>query len=475
VELPPGQVAIGSGWVFQVKRHADGSIERYKARLVAKGYSQCPGFDYTEVFAPTFCQSSLRLILALSAIEDLELHSVDISSAFLNSDLDEEIYMKQPEGFHEGGPNHVCKLKKSLYSLKQAAQQWNKKLHTTLQSMGFKHLDSDHSIYIYVKDDVRIIVPIYIDDITLASKSSVALDKAVHTLSQHFKPRDLGPTKFLLGVEITRDCSKHSISLSQRQYIIDMLERFKMSDCKPVSTPMTPSLQLTKEMGPNTEEDISAMSSIPYLSAVGSLSFLAIFTCPDIAFAVGYLARFNSNPGPAHWVAVKHLLRYLKGTLDYKLVYQPDSLQQPFVCYGGDNGKSTGGYVIKVGTGAISWSSKLQSVVTLSSTEAEYIAAVEAGKEMIWTHNILSEFGYKVDEASIMKMDNQSAISVTKNPEHHGHMKHLDLCFYWLRDTVESGLISPSYISTSEMVADIFTKPLPMAKLNFCRRMMGLE
>jgi hypothetical protein len=170
-----------------VKRHADGSIERYKARLVAKGYSQRPGFDYTEVFAPTFRQSSLRLILALSAIEDLELRSVDISSAFLNGDLDEEIYMKQPEGFHEGGLNHVCKLKKSLYGLKQAARQWNKKLHTTLQSMGFKRLDSDRSIYIYVKDDVRIIVPIYIDDITLASKSAVALDKAVHTLSQHFK------------------------------------------------------------------------------------------------------------------------------------------------------------------------------------------------------------------------------------------------------------------------------------------------
>jgi hypothetical protein len=250
------------------------------------------------------------LILALSAIEDLELRSVDISSAFLNGDLDEEIYMKQPEGSHEGGPNHVCKLKKSLYGLKQAARQWNKKLHATLQSMGFKCLDSDRSIYIYVKDDVCIIVPIYIDDITLASKFAAALDKAVHTLFQHFKLRDLGPTKFLLGVEITRDRSKHSISLSQRQYIIDMLECFKMSDCKPVSTPMTPGLQLTKEMGPKTEEDIFAMSSIPYLSAVGSLSFAAIFTHPDIAFAVGYLAHFNSNPGPAHWVAVKHLFRH---------------------------------------------------------------------------------------------------------------------------------------------------------------------
>jgi hypothetical protein len=224
------------------------------------------------------------------------------------------------------------------------------------------------------------------------------------------------------------------------------------------------------------------MSFIPYLSAVGSLSFAAIFTCPDIAFAIGYLAHFNSNPCPSHWVAVKHLFCYLKGKLDYKLIYRTDPLLGPFACYsdvdyGGDkdNGSSTGGYVIKVGTGAISWSSKLQSVVTLSTTEAEYIAAVEAGKEMIWICNILSEFGYKVDRASIIKMDNQSAISISKNPEHHGNMKHLDLCFYWLRDTVESGFISPSYIPTSEMVANILAKPLPLAKLDFCKRMMRLE
>ena len=482
VELPPDKVAIGSGWVFRVKRHADGSIERYKARLVAKGYSQRPGFDYTEVFAPTFRQSSLRLILAISAIEDLELRSVDISSAFLNGDLEEEIYMKQAEGFHEGGPNHVCRLKKSLYGLKQAARQWNKKLHTTLQSMGFKRLDSDRSIYVYVKDDLRIIVPIFIDDITLASKSSAAIDKAVHDLSQHFKLRDLGPTKFLLGVEIIRDRSKHTLALSQRQYIIDMLERFKMSDCKPVSTPMTPGLHLTKDMGPKTEEEVAAMSSVPYLSAVGSLSFAALFTRPDIAFAVGYLACFNSNPGPAHWLAVKHLFRYMKGTLDYKLVYRPDPLQQSFLSYSDadfagdkDNGKSTGGYVIKLGTGAISWSSKLQSIVTLSTTEAEYISGVETGKEMLWTRNILSEFGYTVDGASPLLMDNQSAINVSKNPEHHGRMKHLDLRFYWLRDTVESGLITPSYIPTSEMAADILTKALPLGKLDNCRKLMGLE
>ena len=179
VELPPGHKAIGAGWVFKVKRNADGSVERYKARIVAKGYSQRPGIDYNEVFAPTFRPATLRLVAALAAIEDLELRSVDISAAFTQGDLDETIYMQQPEGFHQGGPNMVLKLNKPLYGLKQAARQWNIKLHTVLTEMGFKRIESDRSVYIYSDGEVKIIVPIYIDDITLASKSTAALDKTV--------------------------------------------------------------------------------------------------------------------------------------------------------------------------------------------------------------------------------------------------------------------------------------------------------
>ncbi|KAI0923982.1 hypothetical protein AcV5_010529 [Taiwanofungus camphoratus] len=482
VELPPGKKVIGSGWVFKIKRNADGSIERYKGRVVAKGYSQRPGFDYTEVFAPTFRLASLRLILALAAIEDLELRSVDISSAFLNGDLDEEIYMKQPEGFHEGGPSHVCRLRRPIYGLKQAPRQWNKKLRATLESMSFKCLYSDRSVYLYVKDDVRIIVPVFVDDMTIATKSVAAADNVVKQLSQHFKLRDLGPTTFLLGIEITRDRSERSLSLCQHQYIIDMLERFNLSDCKPVKTPMTPGLVLTKEMGAQSQEDIEFMHNVPYLSAVGALMYLAITTRPDIQFAVSFLARFNSNPGPAHWNAVKHVFRYLQGSKHFKLTYKPDSAQKMFVTYSDaahadcrNTGRSTGGYVVKVGTGAISWSSKLQGIVTLSTTEAEYIAAVEAGKEILWMRNILTEFGYTIDMPSTLYIDNQSSLSVTKNPEHHGRMKHLDLRFYWLRDTVETGIITTEYMPTKLMVADVLTKALTIPQLVWCRQMMGVH
>jgi hypothetical protein len=482
VDLPEGQKAIGSGWVFKVKHNQDGSIERFKARLVAKGYSQRPGLDYNESFAPTFRPATLRIIMALAATEDLELRSVDITSAFTNGDLDEEIYMKQPEGFHIGSANQVCRLRKSLYGLKQSARQWNKKLHSVLTGLDFKRIESDRSVYIYSNGEVRIIVPIYIDDITLASKSPSAIDKYVQLLSQHFKCRDLGPTRFLLGVAIERDRPTRTLKLHQHQFILDLLEKYGMSDCKPVQTPLPPKLVLSHSMSPSTQEEKDLMSEVPYLSAVGSLQYLAIMTRPDIAHSVAYLARFNSNPGPEHWKALKHLFRYLKGTADHKLTYKGDlSSNELFLTYTDashgdcvDTGRSTAGYVTMMAGGAVGWYSKLQTIVALSTTEAEYMAAVEAGKEIAWMRNILSEFGYGVKEPSILKMDNQSAITVSKNPEHHGRMKHLDLRLYWLRDKVEYGMLCPDFIPSGDMIADCLTKCVPAPKVRFCREQMGV-
>lgn len=391
--------------------------------------------------------------------------------------------MRQAEGFQVGGPNKVCRLRKSLYGLKQAARNWNAKLHATLLKMGFKRIDSDRSVYIYVRGAVRIIVPIFVDDITLASTSPAALDKAVAELATYFALRDLGDTKWLLGIEVTRNWDEHSISLSQRQYIVDMLKTYGMEDTNPNKTPMEPGIILTKPTEPITREEAAAMAGVNYLGAVGSLMYLATMTRPDISYAVGVLARFNSDPRPSHYKAVKHLFRYLKGTMDYKLVYkQQFNAPEPFIIYsdadhGGnkDNGKSTGGYVSCVGGGAVNWSSKLQPTVSLSTTEAEYIAAVEAGKEVMWMRNILQEFGYPVKKPSSLLIDNLSAISVAKNPEHHGRMKHLDLKHYWLRDAVEAGHMTPVHVPTQEMAADVLTKALPRDKLEHCRELMGLR
>jgi len=483
VDKPPGAKVIGSKWIFKLKRKIDGSIERYKARLVAKGYNQRPGFDYLEIFAPTVRMSSIRVILALAAIQDLHLRSIDVSHAYLNGDMDCEVYMAQPKGFVQGDPrNQVCLLERAIYGSKQGGNRWNKKMRSVLESMAFKQSYSDASIYIYSKDGVSVILPVFVDDMTFVSRCKDSIESLVHQLGQHFKIRDLGPTSSLLGIKIDRDWPKHSISLSQRQYCLDILDRFGMADCKPISTPMVPNQHLSHSQCPQTPQEVEQMRSIPYLAAVGALMYLATTTRPDIAYSVGVLARFNSNPGWTHWLAVKHLMRYIRGTLDYSLTYSPDpSCPELFTTYsdtdhGGckDSGRSTGGYLVKMGSGAVSWCSKLQTVVALSTTEAEYMAAVQAGKEIKWMRNLLSEIGLTSSTPSSLLIDNQSAISVAKNLEHHGRMKHLDLSFYWLRDAVHSQLITPRFVPTTEQVADLLTKALSKPKVeDFCK-IMGL-
>ena len=254
-----------------------------------------------------------------------------------------------------------------------------------------------------------------------------------------------------------------------------------MQECNPVGTPLTPGLKLSKSMGPQNAEEIAFMAETPYLSAIGSLQYLSTMTRPDISYAVGFLARFNHNPGPQHWAAVKHLFRYLQGTKDLKLTYSASKPSEVFYSYSDashgdciDTGRSTGSYLTTLGGGSIGWSSKLQNVVALSSTEAEYMAAVEAGKEIMWMRNILGEFGYPVNEASSLGIDNLSAISVSKNPEHFGHMKHLDLCWFWLRDAVESGAVAPYHVPGTEQPADALTKSLPLPAVRSTRDAMGL-
>jgi hypothetical protein len=498
VDAPPGVKPIRSQWVFIIKHKSDGSVERYKARLVADGRGQRFGIDYNEIFSPTFKPATLRIILALAAQHDLKLRSIDFSSAYLNGDLEEDVYMTQPEGFPQGEHGQLLKLRKSLYGLKQAGRQWHKKLCKKLRTMGFICLQSDSSCYVYSDGAVRIILPIYVDDGMISAKSDAEIDRVIAQLGSSFKVKDLGPTEWLLGIKIERDSETGGIHLSQRQYAVNMLEQYGMADSKPVRTPMVPGLILTKDMGAKTPEEAKKYGKI-YLSSVGSLMYLATQTRPDISYAVGFLARFNSNPGEKHWEAVKHLMRYINGTLDYRLTFRKSSpSSHPFTTYfaatkpepqspslsvysdasHGDckeSGKSTGGYVVIMNGAPVSWRSKLQTTVSLSTTEAEYIAGVDAGKEIKWVRNVLLELGYGVSGPSPLIMDNQSAIQVAKNPEHHGRMKHLDLAHYWLRDEVAKGSIAVEYTPTQEQIADIFTKALPVPTVDKLRLMMGLR
>ncbi|GJF00736.1 polyprotein [Phanerochaete sordida] len=463
--LPPGKKAIGNRWVFTQKFLTDGELERYKARLVIKGYAQRPGLDYFETFAPTVPMASVRVTLCLSALEDLYLRSLDISNAYTNGVLKEEVYMQQPEGFHFGKPGWVLRLCKALYGLKQAGNVWNKTLHATLRDLGFTRLKSDPSLYLYRRGNIRIIVPVFIDDITIASNDAAEANRFLQELSMVYKLRDLGDTSALFGIAITRDRP------NRRNHAL------------PATTPMSPDRRLSSADCPSTPAERTAMQSLPYINAVGSLMFLATCTRPDIAYTVSVLARFNSNPGQAHWQAVKHLFRYLKGTQDLQLTYCPAATKELFVTYSdsdyagdSDTLRSTGAYVVMMGTGAVDWSSKLQGMVTHSTTEAEYVAANQAGRDIMWMRNLLEEFGYNLSESpSTLFMDNNSAIAVAKNPEHFGRLKHIQLRLYWLRDVVEQGLINPQYVQTDWMLADVLTKALPPVKVTALRRLLGLE
>ena len=479
--LPPGRTAIGSKWVYRLKYNAEGKIERYKARIVAKGYSQKEGIDYTETFAPVTKFPSIRLLLALAAKEDFEVHQMDVQSAFLNGDLDEEIYMKQPEGFiKEGEENLVCKLTKALYGLKQAGRTWYKKLHDCLVGFGFKRCNADYSIYYYQEGPTQIIISAYVDDLLIMSNNLLHLQETKMKLGNIFAMRDLGEISSYLGIEIKRDRKNKTISLSQTKYIEDILKKYGMENCRPISTPMDMNRKLSKEMCPKTPEEIEDMKNIPYQSAVGSLMYLMLGTRPDIAFAVGAVSQYNSNYGKEHWQAVKRIFRYLQATKYMQLIFtsSPELVGYTDADWGGnlDNRRSTGGFVFIFAGGAISWSCKLQETVALSSTEAEYMAATQATKEAIWIGKLLQELNYlKKETITIILADNQGCINLAKNPTQHARTKHIDIQHHFIREKVEEKKIELIYCSTDDMVADMLTKSVSRDKLQRFSKEMGLK
>jgi hypothetical protein len=290
VKLPPSCRAIGSQWVFMVKHNTNSSIKHYKARLVAKGFSQRPGVDFDKTFAPTAKWAALRVIFALAALEDWELKSINISNAYLNGELkDVEVYMCQPEGFAEKDNTWVACLLKGLYSLKQGGHKWSKWLEEVLSQLSFTRICTDGSIFIWAKDGVQVICPVFVDDITFASKSKAKIAELKAAIAKHFKLCSLGPTTFQLGIEIIRNCKACTLHLLQHCYCLDLLECYGFMDCSPVSMPLNPSVHLSTAQAPQTPEETAFMHTVPYVSTVGALMYLAIATHPDIVFAVGVL------------------------------------------------------------------------------------------------------------------------------------------------------------------------------------------
>jgi hypothetical protein len=466
VDLPPGRRAVKSKWVYKLK--ADG---RYRARLVAKGFTQIPGIDYDETFSPVARFESLRMLLALAALEDWHIHQMDVKSAFLNGVLEEEIYMEQPPGFITvGSESKVCRLKKSIYGLKQAPRAWNSTFHEALTEQGLKRTYADAGIYVRPQHGGMgsLILILYVDDVTILGSSLEEVDALKAALSNRFEMTDMGEIESYLGIRIHRDRPNKRIEIDQSRYLRGVLARFGMSDANPNPTPLPSGadVHLVK-----FDEQASVAETKLYQSIIGSLLYIQIGTRPDISFAVSRLAQYASNPSPQHLRLAKYVLAYLKGTENTKLVYdgvEGDGLygySDSSLADQTDDYHSTSGYVYILAGGAISWSARKQRTIAQNTTEAEYMAMSEAANQAAWYHSYLEELGYSVKDPIPMHCDNKGAVDLALNPVTGRRSKHIPIRHHVIREYIEKGVITLIRTPTLEMVADGFTKSLPRTSL----------
>lgn len=470
-QLPKGKKAVKCKWVFKKKMGLEGQLLRYKVRLVAKGYTQEYGIDYNETYSPVVRYSTIRTLLALAVHLDMCVDHMDVKTAFLNGELQETVYMEQPEGYKiKGKENHVFKLNKAIYGLKQASKAWYYKIDNVLTELQFKKSLCEPCVYI--KSDVAgnlIILALYVDDILLFSKDTSSKKLLKEELMRIFEMKDLGRATHILGMRLRQDHSK--FVLDQKSYIQKVLEQFKMTDCKPVSTPLENGMKLGK--GDQTELDSK------YRSLIGCIMYIAVCTRPDIAHAASLLSQFNNCHSDTHWKAAKRVLRYLKGTIDYSIVYEKSRLSvtgyvdADWASNQLDR-RSYTGYVFKIGNSAVSWESRKQRTVALSSTEAEYMALCEGAKEAKFIRSFFYECLGKLISVTLFN-DNQSAQKICNSQINHSRSKHIDIRHHYVRQIVKDKIVELEYLPTEHMPADVLTKPLGKDKHFNCVSNLGLR
>ena len=458
-QLPPGKRMVGCRWLYSVKQKVDGSIDRYKARLVAKGYSQSYGIDYQETFAPVAKLNTIRVLLSIAANQDWPLFQLDVKNAFLNGDLNEEVYMDVPPGFEsEQTKGKVCRLKKALYGLKQSPRAWFERFTRVLKLEKYSQSQADHTLFYKHSNDGRItIIIVYVDDIVLTGNNHDEAQRLKGLISREFEVKDLGHLRYFLGLELAR--STKGISVSQRKYVVDLLHESGMSGCRPIDTPMDPNTRLM----PRMEE--AAADKGQYQRLVGKLIYLT-HTRPDISFSVSRVSQFLSNPSVIHMEAVIRILRYLKADPGKGLMFTK-SLNRAIEVYtdadwagSPSDRKSTSGMCSYVWGNLVTWQSKKQHVVARSSAESEFRAVAQGICEGIWLDRLLKDLKIATSGPIHLMCDNQSAIAIAKNPVHHDRTKHVEIDRHFISEKLESNLVKLSYVPSKQQAADILTKAL---------------
>lgn len=383
VDLPTGAKTIGCKWLFKTKVDEKGNVVRYKARIVAQGFTQKYGVDYDEVFAPVAKQVTFRMLLSIASHRKMYVKHVDVKTAYLNRQLEETIYMRQPEEYSTGSERKVCRLRRSLYGLKQSARVWNRKVDSVFKTLGFKQCRTDQCLYKRkTTGGATEFILIYVDDMIIITATEEEFVSIYNQLEKNFAVTNLGDVRSFLGIEVEKD--NEGYKLNQQAYIRKLTERFNLQNTKPSKVPMDTSCLQEKEK----REPLSSNSQ--YLSLIGGLLYIAVQTRPDISVSVSLLAQKSSSPSQQDWNEAKKVLRYLYATRDYKLKLR--SLRENLCMYvdadyAGDcrDRKSNSGYLIKYGGGVIAWGSRKQTSVALSSTEVEFISLAEGCQELIWT------------------------------------------------------------------------------------------
>lgn len=472
-ELPAGAKKIGVKWIYKTKLNEFGEVDKLKARLVAKGYAQKHGMDYTEVFAPVARMDTVRMIIAVAAQRSWSIYQLNVKSAYLHGELNEDVFVEQPRGYEQkGGEHKVYKLHKALYGLKQAPRAWFSRIEAHFTHEGFQKCISEHTLFVKQNSGGKIlIVSVYVDDLIYTGDDEQMMLEFKESMMKVFDMTDLGKMRFFLGIEVLQ--MDDGIYVCQRKYAQEILKRFGMEECNAVKNPIVPGFKIDKnEGGVKVDETY-------YKQIVGSLMYITT-TRPDLMFIVSFIGRFMARPTEVHLLAAKRALRYLKGTIDYGICYSKNGNQELIAFtdsdYAGDleDRKSTPGYVFMLSGGAVSWSSKKQPIVTLSTTEAEFVVAATCACQAVWMRRILEKLNHVQDGCTTVFCDNSSTIKLSKNPVMHGRSKHIDVRFHFLCDLTQDGVVELVHCGTQDQVADLMTKPLKLEAFMKLRDHLGM-
>ncbi|KAJ9564628.1 hypothetical protein OSB04_000594 [Centaurea solstitialis] len=471
VPRPANKTIIDLKWIFKNKKDEDGIVTRNKARLVAKGFKQQAGIDYDETFAPVARIEAIRIFLAYAAHKNFTVYQMDVKTAFLNGELKEEVYVTQPEGFVDRTkPNHVYILDKALYGLKQAPRAWYDHLSNALLDNGFYKGKIDPTLFIKTEGDDILLVQIYVDDIIFGSTNSGMCTWFSDLMTTRFEMSMLRELSFFLGLQVIQ--KPDGILINQSKYIGDLLKRFHMATSSVAKTPMASGTLI------GADPKGKPVDQKTYRAIIGSLLYLTA-SRPDIMFATCFCARFQANPKESHMMAVKRILRYLKGTPNRGLWYPKESGFELVAFSDADHGgcqldrKSTSGNVQFLGDKLVSWGSKKQHCVSTSTAEAEYVAAASCCSQVLWMRTQLRDYGYNFNHIPIY-CDSKSAIAITCNPVQHTRTKHIDIRYHFIKDHVERGTIELYFVNTEYQLADLFTKPLDEKRFNFLISKLGM-